>query len=152
MSETNRLTELLKKSYESEAWHGPSLRETLDGVDVARAAAKPIPGAHSIWELVLHVAGWDDVVRRRLQGEHVLEPEAGDFPAIDATDEAAWRAALDRLAANEASLRELVETIEECALPQVPENNTTPRYVSLYGVLQHRAYHAGQIALLKKAV
>ena len=42
----------------------------------AEAASRPIPGAHSIWELVLHVAGWADVARARLtSGEPVVPAE-----------------------------------------------------------------------------
>ena len=63
-----------------ENWHGPTLDELLDGVTAEAAAARPIANGHSIWELVLHVTGWTAVFRRRLGGEAVEEPEAGDFP------------------------------------------------------------------------
>jgi hypothetical protein len=56
-TELARLEEQLQRSFEGEAWHGPSLRETLDGVTAEEASRHPIPGAHSIWELVLHLAG-----------------------------------------------------------------------------------------------
>src|SRR4051794_16003080 len=151
MSELNRLTDLLAKSFDGPAWHGPSLEETLKGVDAARAAARPIPDAHSIWELVLHIAAWDNVVRRRLLGEAVVEPDEGDFPAIDATDDAGWQAALARLSTNAAGLRDAVAAIADDEVEAAPPENTTPRWISISGVVQHRAYHAGQIALLRKA-
>jgi uncharacterized damage-inducible protein DinB len=151
MSEVKRLSEALAKAYEGGAWHGPSVREAVAGVDARRAAARPIPGGHTIWELVLHIAGWDDVLRRRLLGEPAEEPEEGDFPAVTDTSEAAWAAALERLARNNAALRTVVATIHDEDLASPPPNSETPRYVSLTGVLQHEIYHAGQISLLKKA-
>jgi len=69
------------------------------GVGLHDAAAHPIAGAHSIWELVLHVTAWTRVVACRLAGENADKPEEGDFPEVlEATAEAwdaakrAWRA------------------------------------------------------------
>ena len=40
----------------------------LQGIDAKRAAARPIAGGHSIWELVLHMIGWKNETTRRLSG------------------------------------------------------------------------------------
>ncbi len=71
MTESVRLADQLRRAFEGNAWHGDSLLELLAGVDAKTAAAKPIKDAHSIWELVLHIAAWDDAVRRRTAGEAV---------------------------------------------------------------------------------
>ena len=52
--ELTRLEEQLRRVFEGEAWHGPAVLEVLAGVSVEAAAAHPIPGSHSIWEIVLH--------------------------------------------------------------------------------------------------
>jgi hypothetical protein len=57
MSEIHRIADQLKRSLEGEAWHGPALRELLSGVTAKQAAARPLAGAHSIWEIVLHIIG-----------------------------------------------------------------------------------------------
>lgn len=54
-TDLQRLEEQLERALEGEAWHGPSVLEILEGVTAAQAAAHPIAGAHSIWELVLHL-------------------------------------------------------------------------------------------------
>ena len=59
----------LKRIHEGDAWHGPALRELLFGVRAEQAAARALPNAHSIWELVLHIIGWENVFRLRLEGE-----------------------------------------------------------------------------------
>ena len=88
MSELAAIIEELKSIHAGDAWHGPSLREALSGLTAAQAAAKPLAGAHSIWEIASHIAGWENVFRRRLTGDRTAkEPEAGDFPAIDTPSE-----------------------------------------------------------------
>ena len=102
MREHERIADQLRRSVEGDAWYGPSLREALDGVTAERAAARPIAGGHTIWELALHISAWADVVRRRLEGEKIAEPDEGDFPAVKDTSEQAWQQTVagleDRLA------------------------------------------------------
>jgi hypothetical protein len=66
--ETRRLADELRRAWEGPVWHGPALGELLEEVTAAEAAAHPIPGAHSIWEIVLHATGWAREVDRRLRG------------------------------------------------------------------------------------
>ena len=68
-TEVGRLEEQLGRALEGDAWHGPSVLELLDGVTAHQAAAHPIAGAHSIWELVLHLSGDYGLVLRRLGGD-----------------------------------------------------------------------------------
>jgi uncharacterized damage-inducible protein DinB len=60
MSESARLADQIRRAFDGEAWHGDSMLELLANVDAKMAAAHPIKGAHSIWELLLHSAAWDD--------------------------------------------------------------------------------------------
>ena len=73
MKETERIREQLKRAFEGGAWHGPGVLEILENVSAAQAATHPIEGAHSIWELVLHIKAWEDACRRRLSGERCVE-------------------------------------------------------------------------------
>ena len=69
MSQIDIAVEQLKLAFEGEPWHGPALMDILTGIDASKAAAYPIKTAHSIWELVLHIAAWENVMIRRLHGE-----------------------------------------------------------------------------------
>jgi hypothetical protein len=51
-TELQRLEDQLERALEGEAWHGPSVLEILEGVSAHQAAAHPIAGPHSIWELL----------------------------------------------------------------------------------------------------
>ncbi|MDF1506305.1 DinB family protein, partial [Roseisolibacter sp. H3M3-2] len=87
-----RLADTLRRSVDGHAWHGPSLVELLEGVDAHAAATRAVPGAHTIWELVLHLTAWTREVARRVDGAAPAMPVEGDWPdePIHA-DEAHWR-------------------------------------------------------------
>src|SRR5580765_4668182 len=94
MSERARIEEQLQRAFEGDAWHGPSVHEVLVGITAVQAAEHPLPAAHSVWEIVLHMTTWHDTVRRRLAGEAFMPTPAQDWPAVTDTSESAWSAAL----------------------------------------------------------
>jgi uncharacterized damage-inducible protein DinB len=151
MTEVKRIDDQLQRAFEGEAWHGPAVLEVLKGVTAAQAAARPIPSAHSIWELVLHMATWKNVVSRRLRGESVTDvPAEVDWPPVPATGKSEWEAAQARLREAHQDLRRTLATVKDEELEANPAPETSTRYVLLHGVIQHDLYHAGQIAVLKK--
>ena len=85
------IADQISRAFRGESWHGPSVREVLAGVSAEDAAARPIAGAHSIWEIVLHLAGGYTLVLRRLRGEGAqLSPEE-EWPPMPACSSEAWR-------------------------------------------------------------
>lgn len=153
MTETHRINSLLKRAFQGPAWHGPSLRELLEGVTAEQALAHPIPGAHSIWELVNHVIAWEQISKRRLEGDPANDvPDEVNFPPVADTDEHAWQVTLESLAASNQSLRDSIKRIDDVKLEEMAAGQSYSNYAMLHGVIQHDLYHAGQIALLKKAI
>ena len=151
MREIDRIQDQLQRAFQGDAWHGASLMELLADVDAKRAAAKPLARAHSIWEITLHIAAWEDVARRRTLGEAVELTDEQDWPPVRDTSEAAWGAALARLRNGHEELRRTLAGLDDAKLIDgVPGRDYTV-YVLLHGVIQHDLYHAGQIALLMKA-
>ena len=93
-AEIARIAEQLRRAVEGGAWHGPSVMETLAGVDARAAAAYPIKGAHSIWEILNHITAWTHAIVRRLNGEAVELQGADDWPPVTDGSEPAWQAAI----------------------------------------------------------
>ena len=158
MTEIERIIDELQREHSGEPWHGTPLRQILKGISAPGAAARPIAGGHSIWELVLHVTGWKNETARRLTGAAAGDPEGGDWPDVGEATDARWRAAL---AALERAHTELIASIRGFPEPRLEEPTNDPRapgstgvsyYVLLHGIVQHDVYHAGQIAILKKAL
>jgi uncharacterized damage-inducible protein DinB len=151
VSELEFIVNQLKAAFNGEAWHGPALMEILDGVDAATTAARPVPAAHSIWELVLHLATWERVIAHRIQGQELMPSDEENFPQVRQATDSAWRAALQKLRTTHAELIRLVSAMKEDRLnDRVPGKDYDLRFM-LTGAIQHAAYHGGQIALLKKA-
>jgi uncharacterized damage-inducible protein DinB len=149
--EIARITDQLTRAFEGNAWHGPALFEILEDVDASTAAKRPIQNAHTIWELTLHVAGWDGVVLRRLRGnEATLEGEE-NFPVISDTSESAWQKAVQVLRRNHEELLNELSTMRDSRLSERVPGKEYDIYFMLHGAVQHALYHAGQMAVLKKA-
>lgn len=150
--EIERLETQLRRSFEGEAWHGPSVLETLDGVSAEDAAAHPVAGAHSIWELTLHIIGGYRLVLRRIDGDATPFTDDEDWPPVPAATASAWQGTLRTLRTLNAELRKAVLAFGAARLdePLVPHPPYTA-YTQFIGMTQHDLYHAGQIVLLKRA-
>lgn len=151
MSQVKQLAHELKCAFDGEAWHGPAVLELLDGMNAKTAAARPIATAHSIWELVLHLTGWERVILRRLQGEELVLSDAENFGHLARTGEAEWREAVaDLRQTHNALIKAVLALPEESLGAKVPGKPYDVRFM-LHGASQHAAYHGGQISLLKRA-
>lgn len=162
MSDVQFLHEQLRKGYSDDPWHGSATADLLQDLTAEEAAAHPIPGAHSIWEIVLHMTGWLNEVRRRLGGREPDMPEEGDWPEPGEFSEAAWQRDRSRLEASVAELLDALPALREEDLDRLGGSIAEIRNPALgtgvthramvNGIVQHNAYHSGQIALLKKAL
>lgn len=150
-NEGQRIQDQFQRAISGKAWHGPSVLELLADVDATKAAARPIPGAHSIWELVLHIAAWNEAVARRLGGDRAQLTDEEDFAAVTDTSDEAWQQAVEILQRSHRKLHDAIGELDESRLDQPILSGMTSVYGTLHGVIQHGLYHAGQIALLKKA-
>jgi uncharacterized damage-inducible protein DinB len=155
MSEIERIVDQMDRAFSGDAWHGPSLMSLLEDIPAEDASKHSVRGAHSIWELVHHVAAWNAIVKRRLEGETVEITTAIDWPPVWEVTEIAWKRALENLSESYSRLRKLVETLHVHDLDKLQPSTAGPgvsMYVVLHGMVQHNLYHAGQIAILKKAL
>jgi uncharacterized damage-inducible protein DinB len=140
MNESERIAGLLHDVFHGEpldhqpveAWHGPATLGLVQDLSADLAAKKPAGGVHTIWQLVLHIASWNEITVRRLGGvvvDGLLNTEV-DWPKTGTT-ESEWRAAVERL-------------------KKSAPNRKHSNYVMLHGILHHVVYHSGQIAMLRK--
>jgi len=157
--EVERLRRELDATLEGDPWYGLAVSRILEGIDASKAAAHPVNGAHSIWELVAHMTAWVNETNRRLRGGVHGTPVEGDWPAVAPTTADSWRAACSALRQAHVDLARTLTAIDDPDLgrqiagPQVDASGQPVTfYQTAVGLLQHDAYHAGQIALLKKAL
>ena len=151
MHELMRIADLLDRAGHGDAWHGPSVDSILAGITAEQASARPIDAGHSIWEIALHIAVWDRVVARRLGGQSLEPSAAQDWPAVSDTSERSWRIAVADLRQARGEVRAALLAFDPDRLGDTVPGKTYSFYVMAHGIVQHELYHAGQIALLKKA-
>jgi uncharacterized damage-inducible protein DinB len=159
MKDVERITEQMRRVFEHDAWHGASVSDILKDVTAAQAASRPVPTAHSIWELVLHMISWTNEVRRRTLGTLAAEPLEGDWPSMPVPSEQAWKGAVAQLSDSHEALCRALANLPSRRLDDIVGDERDASagtgvsyYVMMHGLIEHHAYHSGQIALLKKAL
>ncbi len=153
--ESGFIADQLRRAFAGDAWHGDPLSKIVAGITAEQANARPIAGGHTIWQLVLHIRSWANAAAASTEGKPMpswpgdLED---DWPSVKATTEAAWQEATRDLLDAGQSLAAKIENFGDEKLKDlVPGRSYNFRHL-FHGIVQHSLYHAGQIALLKKAV
>ncbi|MEX2152516.1 MAG: DinB family protein [Gemmatimonadaceae bacterium] len=153
MSRGQIVAEKIERSVSGPMWHGDALADLIGDVTAEQAAERPIPGAHTIWELVLHMSAWTEIARERLVGSAKSDPTPEeDWPPVKDQSADEWRAARERL---KEAHRELAADVAKLGdsdlIGRVPGKDHSV-LTMLHGIVEHDAYHGGQIAILKKVV
>lgn len=160
MTECSRIADLLSRTLNGDPWYGSPLLELIAGLEPEEAARHPLAGAHSIWEVLLHMTGWIREIQARLGGAEPGEPAAGDWPALTGNTAADWeRTRADLVSAHE-ELYKALEAYPDSRLDETvgfitrsPELGTgVSYYVMLHGLVQHNVYHSAQIATLRRVL
>lgn len=152
-SELERLEAQIAWAFAGPACHGPSVLESIAGLTPGAAHAHPVAGAHSAWELLLHLAGTYHLVLRRLAGEDAPLMPAEDWPAVPSPTAEAWEDAIRSLTELNGRVRAEVLRFDPARLDE-PLCASAPytAHTQFVGITQHDLYHAGQIAILRKAL
>ena len=151
MTEIERMLDQLHRAFEGDAWHGSPVMSILEGVTAQQAAAHPVNNAHSIWELVQHIGAWEVAGTRRLAGDPAKLSDEEDWPSVGEPSEAAWQQTKEKLRQGHDKFRDAIARLDDSQLDGPVVESAYNLYATLHGIIQHTLYHAGQIALLKKA-
>src|SRR5438093_13135622 len=117
MTRIDQLAKHIERTVVGPLWHGPVLDDALAGISAEQAAAHPVAGAHSIWEIALHVAAWAEIARARLDGRATADPPADvDWPPILDVDAASWDEAVERLRDSHRALATRVRQMDDAAM------------------------------------
>jgi hypothetical protein len=130
-------------SYLHEDWVFP-LSAALAGVDAEGAQSRLNPDTKTIWEIVLHVAVWNENIVARVNSGNPEEPEEGPWPQLPGErDEAEWQLAKARLTDSILTVRNLIQSGSLEAIRNSPWG-----FEDLACRFNHMAYHIGQITVL----
>jgi hypothetical protein len=153
-SECVRISGQLQAAFAGDPWHGPPLRDLVQDVSADQALRRPLPSAHSIWELVVHIDLYVNAAFEALQQGIPMPKWFGteaDWPEITHRTADNWKRVRDLLFQNAERLANAIEQCADARLWDKVPGREYDFYFLLHGVVQHSLYHGGQIALLKKA-
>jgi hypothetical protein len=153
-TECCRIAGQLRRAFSGEAWHGPPLRDLVAGVTAIQAAARILPTAHTVWELVLHIDLWAGIAFRATRGDPMpkLYGTGQDWTTPLNGSEDEWSGAQGRLFETGERLARAIEAFDDARLNETVPGRDYDFYFLFHGVVQHSLYHAGQIAILKRAL
>lgn len=146
-----RISKLLDDIYDGSPWIDVSLVGTLKDISAERAAKKVAPQWNTIWEIVNHLISWRLNVLQRIQGKIITTPENNYFEPVADTSAAAWQGTLQRLEESQKQWIKVLKKYKKADLEKEYPNNHMTYYEHIQAIIQHDAYHLGQIVLLAKA-
>ena len=145
MTQTEQIADSYRAVTIKGAWYGPSLAELLAKISPELATTPPVPGAHSIAELLQHLLLWNEKIRNTSDSHPLArwepEKEWAEPPIPWNELVARWNRSRDLFEAQIRNFR--VEDLGK----QVPGRNY-PYETLLRGAVQHAIYHSGQIAMV----
>lgn len=147
-----KLAHELRSLYNGKLWLDVRFEDSLKNISAEDAASHPIKNGNSIWTILNHIIFWHRAVTGRLKNpDKIFVPDGNDFlPNTDFSEEA-WQKTQENF---QTSLEELAEEIlnfDEKKWEQTCPGKPTNFYENAIGIIEHDAYHLGQIVLLKKA-
>ena len=152
MKETKRITKLFEDLYNGSPWIDVTIMDTLKNISAEQAAKKIIPERNSIWQIINHMIAWRENVLLRVQGNGMVTPNNNYFTQLEIISETEWQKALERLANSQEQWIHFLENSDESQFDKIYAPNKMTYYEHIHGILQHDAYHLGQIVLLSKLV
>jgi uncharacterized damage-inducible protein DinB len=142
----------LEQLYHGGSWQAESFVEKLKDVDEGQAFTEPVPGVHSIAEIVWHCIYWRTVLIRRLEGnQNYREETVGEqnFLPVQELKKRGWAALKQALEETQATLMRHLRANNDSFLTNEYQSGYTYDY-HFEGIIQHDVYHLGQIGLVKK--
>jgi uncharacterized damage-inducible protein DinB len=150
MGEKERIISLFEKLYNGEPWIDVPIQGTLSRISARQANHRPLANCNTIWEIVNHLIDWKATVQKRLSG-HNIESPANNFisPILDPSEEA-WVDTLQRFDTVQRDWIEFLIKSDPSSYDSIYPANQMTYYEHILGVLQHDAYHLGQIVIFAK--
>jgi uncharacterized damage-inducible protein DinB len=150
MKESDRIITLYQKLYDGKPWLGINLKSTLQNVSAKQASTRILANCNTIWEIVNHIISWRRVVIERINGMNITTPENNYIEPIVDTSDRAWKDTLQRLESSQAEWIEFLKNFKSEDFDTEYKSSKLTYYELIHGIIQHDAYHLGQIVIFAK--
>ena len=150
MKENLAIMALFEDLFDGDPWLDVTLAGTLRSITAGQASTKPSPFPNSIWEIVNHIIAWRENVLRRVHGEVIVTPAHNYFQDVGDISEAAWEITLLALQSSQDKWLAFLSDADVGTFPKLYPTNRKSYFDHIHGIIQHDAYHLGQIVMLSK--
>jgi uncharacterized damage-inducible protein DinB len=145
MHQTQQIADSYRAATVKAAWYGPSLAELLAQISPELATTAPVPGSHSISELLQHLLLWNERVRNTSDSNSLPrwqpERECAEPPIP-------WNELVSRWSLSRELLEEKIRNFPIEDLAKHVPGRDYPYETMLHGIVEHAIYHSGQIAMV----
>lgn len=148
--EKERNISLFENLYSGHPWIDITITHTLEKITAKRAASRVLPNCNSIWEIVNHMISWRINVLQRLQGKVLITPSNNYIEPVLDTSEDAWKNTLKEFQHTQKEWINFLTKFDVADYEKKYPANGMTYYEHIQGIIQHDAYHLGQIVLLSK--
>ncbi|MEO6404718.1 MAG: DinB family protein [Ferruginibacter sp.] len=152
MKETHRISKLFSSLYDGHPWIYVNIYKTFQSINAKQASQKLFTGGNSIWQIIDHLLKWRQNIYERVHGMIVESPADNYFTEITDTSGKSWNKLLKDFAASQEQWLHFIQTADESLLEKIDPLNEFSFYEFIQGIIQHDAYHLGQISMLAKQV
>ncbi len=152
MKENERIAKLFSDLYDGSPWLDVTIVNTLDDISASEAFNPAVPGLNTIWEIVNHMVSWREAVLERLSGNIVPSPDHNFFEPVTDPSGEAWEATLARLQQSQEAWIKFLSGFPDGEFDTIYPPNGMHYYEHIHGIIQHDAYHLGQLVILAKVV
>lgn len=140
--------------YDGTPWYGESIAKSLQAVSYQVVNYRPVPNAHSIADLCMHMLSWRRFVIEKLEGNAnytIALNSAEDWKeGVSLNREEDWQALQDQLRVSQREIIRLLGTKTDAWLKEAAAGKAYTNLYMLRGIMQHDLYHLGQIRWIQK--
>jgi uncharacterized damage-inducible protein DinB len=151
MLEKQRLVKLFKDHYNGNPWLDVNISHTLADITSVEAAIN-YHGLNSIWQITKHLIEWRKANMKRASGIIQHAPSHNFIYAIVDTSDKAWNKLKSDFDKVHLEFIDWLHNYNTNSFDKIYEPNQHTYYEHIQGVLQHDAYHLGQIVILKRLI
>ncbi len=148
MKETKRIISLFEKLYEGNPWIDVNIAHTLRCISSQQASVRILDKSNTIWEIVNHMISWRLNVLKRISGRVIKTPDNNYFQPVTDKSGSAWLKTVEKYKDTEEKLIEMLKQFKAKNFSNTYSKNGLTYYEHIHGIIQHDAYHLGQIRFI----
>jgi uncharacterized damage-inducible protein DinB len=148
----NSYIQQFEQLYSGGSWQDESFEAKLQDITEETAFMQPLPGVHSIAEIMWHSLYWRTVLIKQMEGNYSYKDETAEkynFLPIETLKQKGWSHLWNRWKKNQEQIIQYLREKTDHDLEEKGPGKNNLEYI-VEGIVQHDIYHLGQIGLIKK--